>query len=62
VREVDEILAVARRLVERVPLQARRIRLVGLGGSNMIGPEGRERGTEPDASSQLPLFGDDDRP
>jgi DNA polymerase-4 len=62
VREVDEILAVARRLVERVPLQGRRIRLVGLGGSNMIGPEGRERGTEPDASSQLPLFGDDDRP
>ena len=38
VRQVDEILKVARRLVERVPLEGRRIRLVGLGGSNLIHP------------------------
>ena len=33
-----EILAVARLLVERVPLQGRRLRLVGLGVSNLVRP------------------------
>lgn len=56
----DDILAVARKLIDRVPLEGRRIRLVGLGGSNMIDPEGRQREPEVPNSRQLGLFEDVD--
>lgn len=52
----DGILAVARKLVDRAPLEGRRIRLVGLGGSNMVDPEGRQRDEETSDSRQLGLF------
>ncbi len=55
VRRVGEILKVARKLVERVPLEGRRIRLVGLGGSNMIGPGGVQK-TEAPGPRQMGLF------
>jgi DNA polymerase-4 len=56
VRQADEIMRVARKLVERVPLDGRRIRLVGLGGSNLIRPG--EPTSRPDDGSprQLGLF------
>ena len=56
VRRVGEILKVARKLVERVPLEGRRIRLVGLGGSNMIGPGGEAQRTEAPGPRQMDLF------
>lgn len=57
VRRRAEILGVARRLVDRVPLEGRRIRLVGLGGSNMIGPDGKERAADAEIETrQLALF------
>jgi len=68
VRRADEILKVAGKLVDRVPLEKRRIRLVGLGSSNMIGPEGKTRESEEPGSLQLGLFdarddaGDNDAP
>ncbi|MBU91045.1 MAG: DNA polymerase IV [Acidobacteria bacterium] len=56
VRQADEIMRVARKLVERVPLDGRPIRLVGLGGSNLIRPG--EPTSRPDDGSlrQLGLF------
>ncbi|MGD8329952.1 MAG: DNA polymerase IV [Acidobacteriota bacterium] len=56
VRELGDILAVARKLIDRVPLDGRRIRLVGLGGSNMIGPQGKERDVAAGDALQLGLF------
>jgi DNA polymerase-4 len=60
VRGRAEVLAVARRLVEKAPLEGRRLRLVGLGGSNMIGPDGKLRDAEQDEPPQLVLFPDDE--
>ena len=56
VRQADEIMRVTRKLVDRVPLDGRRIRLVGLGGSNLIRPG--EQTSCPDDGSlrQLGLF------
>lgn len=56
VRQAGEIMRVARKLVERVPLDGRLIRLVGLGGSNLIRPG--EQTSCPDDGSlrQLGLF------
>ncbi len=56
VRTAGEILRVARELIDRVPLEGRKIRLVGLGVSNMIkqdegGKDARHRGPR-----QLGLF------
>ncbi len=56
VRRVDEILRVAGKLVDRVPLEGRRIRLVGLGGSNMIRPDG-ERHSHGDDGTVSPAAG-----
>lgn len=53
VRQAGEIVKVARRLVERVPLDGRRIRLVGLGGSNLIRPG--EQASDPADSSPRQL-------
>jgi len=61
VRDLGDILAITRKLIERVPLEGRRIRLAGLGGSNMIGPEGKERDSASADALQLGLF-DPDQP
>lgn len=53
----EKLLDIARLLVDRVPLGGRRIRLVGLGVSNLVG-EGEERGPGEDPESpQMSLFG-----
>jgi DNA polymerase-4 len=56
VRRVDEILRVARRLTDRVPLDGRRIRLVGLGGSNLIQPGAAAEAGRRDRPAQMALF------
>ncbi len=56
VRQLDEILKVAGRLVERVRLDGRRIRLVGLGGSNLIRPGQQATGPDDGGPRQLGLF------
>jgi DNA polymerase-4 len=56
VRRVDEILRVARRLTDRVPLDGRRIRLVGLGGSNLIHPGALAEAARLDGPAQMALF------
>jgi DNA polymerase-4 len=58
VRGVDEIMKIARELVERVPLEGRRIRLVGLGGGNLTDPEGRPHESHGGDPRQMGLFGD----
>jgi DNA polymerase-4 len=56
VRRVGEIRKIARKLIDRVPLEGRRIRLVGLGGSNMIGPGGEPQKAEVGGPRQMGLF------
>lgn len=56
VRRLDEILKIARKLVERVPLEGRRIRLVGLGGSNMTRADGSLQTAEESDPRQMGLF------
>ena len=57
VARVDEILGVARLLTERAPLEGRRLRLVGLGGSNLVQP-GAEDAAPRDRSPQMKLWED----
>jgi len=52
----DDILKVARRLTGRVSLEGRRIRLVGLGGSNMIRPGAPQGAADDDGPRQLGLW------
>ncbi|MED5558885.1 MAG: DNA polymerase IV [Acidobacteriota bacterium] len=56
VRQADEIMRVARKLVDRVPLDGRRIRLVGLGGSNLIRPGEQTSCPDDGSPRQLGLF------
>ena len=56
VRRVDDILKIARKLVDRVPLEGRRVRLVGLGGSNMTLPDGTWQEAEKADPRQMGLF------
>ncbi len=56
VRQADEIMGVARKLVDRVPLDGRRIRLVGLGGSNLIRPGEQTSRSDDGSPRQLGLF------
>ena len=56
VRQADEIMRVARKLVDRVPLDGRRIRLVGLGGSNLIRPGEQTSCPDDGCPRQLGLF------
>ncbi len=56
VRRLDEILKIARKLVERVPLEGRRIRLVGLGGSNMTRADGSLQAAGESDPRQMGLF------
>ena len=56
VRQADEIMRVTRKLVDRVPLDGRRIRLVGLGGSNLIRPGEQTSCPDDGSPRQLGLF------
>lgn len=56
VRGADELLPLARKLCRRVDLEGRRIRLVGLGVSNLVGAEGEPSSEAGDAVEQLPLW------
>jgi DNA polymerase-4 len=57
VRGSEDILAAAKVLVRRVALDGRRIRLVGLGVSNLADEDGRESTRDGDDTPQMSLWG-----
>ena len=56
VSTLDEIHRVAGLLTDRVPLDGRRIRLVGLGGTNLVKPGAPREAVAPGRSGQLALW------